>query len=359
MAIIQQDSQPFQPYARLMNILGDQLITDKIVAVIELLKNCYDADSPRAEVRFGNMPNFGFNDLPIEEQAYIEIRDYGCGMNLSTIKDVWLRPATPNKIDKKNNKESAKTKKGRVIQGEKGIGRFAIHKLGEKIVLYTKALGENEIKLEMDFSEYDPEKANLFNQNMPNNNSVVLSQKKRLILFLVGFSYTGLLLLSLIWSILLAPTSNGDIIFTEMMIEFLTYVSLFIFMFLICLDSKKYFANELSKPSNYGKGFLCGLLILGVEVLISYLIQLFYEPETNANQALVELLSTNYPTLMFLITCILGPICEELTYRVGLFGFLKQKNKVLAYILEGFVFAFVHISFTDTTFLAELSAFPI
>ena len=165
MAIIQQDSQPFQPYARLMNILGDQLITDKIVAVIELLKNCYDADSPRAEVRFGNMSNLGFNDLPIEEQAYIEIRDYGCGMDLSTIKDVWLRPATPNKIDKKNNKESAKTKKGRVIQGEKGIGRFAIHKLGEKITLYTKAIDKSEIKLEMDFSEYDPGNANLFNQN--------------------------------------------------------------------------------------------------------------------------------------------------------------------------------------------------
>lgn len=164
MAIIQQDSQPFKPYARLMNILGDQLITDKIVAVIELLKNCYDADSHCAEVRFGNMSNWGFNDLSSEEQAYIEIRDYGCGMNLATIKDVWLRPATPNKIDKKK-KESAKTKKGRVIQGEKGIGRFAIHKLGEKIILYTKALGENEIKLEMDFSEYDPENANLFNQN--------------------------------------------------------------------------------------------------------------------------------------------------------------------------------------------------
>lgn len=166
MAIIQQDSQPFKPYARLMNILGDQLITDKIVAVIELLKNCYDADSHCAEVRFGNMSNLGFNDLPTEEQAYIEIKDYGCGMNLSTIKDVWLRPATPNKINLKR-KESAKTGKGRVIQGEKGIGRFAIHKLGEKIVLYTKALDENEIKLEMDFSEYNPENTNLFNQNTP------------------------------------------------------------------------------------------------------------------------------------------------------------------------------------------------
>ena len=106
MAIIEHNSMPFKPYARLMNILGDQLITDKIVAVIELLKNCYDADSPTAEVRFGNMSNIGFHDLPLEEQAYIEIRDVGCGMTLSTIKNVWLRPATPDKLNKNQQKQS-------------------------------------------------------------------------------------------------------------------------------------------------------------------------------------------------------------------------------------------------------------
>lgn len=165
MAIIEKNSLPFKPYARLMNILGDQLITDKIVAVIEILKNSYDADSLFAEVRFGNMSNIGFNDFPKEEQAYIEIRDYGCGMTLQTIKNVWLRPATPEKFDKKRKKE-ARTPKGRIIQGEKGIGRFAIHKLGEKIELYTKAKGENEIKLEMNFSDFDPDKYNLFNQGV-------------------------------------------------------------------------------------------------------------------------------------------------------------------------------------------------
>lgn len=163
MAIIEQNSLPFKPYARLMNILGDQLITNKIVAVIEILKNSYDADSLSAEVRFGNLSNIGFNDLPQEEQAYIEIRDYGCGMTLQTIKNVWLRPATPDKFDKKRRKE-ARTPKGRIIQGEKGIGRFAIHKLGERIELYTKSKGENEIKLEMDFSDFDPDNFNLFNQ---------------------------------------------------------------------------------------------------------------------------------------------------------------------------------------------------
>lgn len=164
MTIIEQNSAPFRPYARLMNLLGDQLITDKKVAVIEIVKNCYDADANYVKIRFNNMRNMGFNDFfPPEEQAYIEIEDNGCGMSLDTIKNVWLRPATPNKFDKKKKKNN-KTKKGRIIQGEKGIGRFAIHKLGERIELYTKAKGQNEIKLEMNFADFNPDDIKLSNQ---------------------------------------------------------------------------------------------------------------------------------------------------------------------------------------------------
>lgn len=163
MAIIEQNSMPFRPYARLMNVIGDQLITDKKVAVIEIIKNSYDADASIVTVRFCNMSNVGFNDLPKEEQAYIEIEDNGSGMSLAIIKTVWLRPATPNKFDEKK-RHNLRTPKGRIIQGEKGIGRFAIHKLGEKIELYTKAKGENEVKLEMNFVDFNPDDANLFNQ---------------------------------------------------------------------------------------------------------------------------------------------------------------------------------------------------
>lgn len=164
MSIIEKDSMPFRPYARLMNIIGDQLITDKKVAVIEIIKNSYDADANSVIVRFCNMSNIGFNDLPIDEQAYIEIEDDGCGMSLDIIKNVWLRPATPNKFDKKKNK-IFKTPKGRITQGEKGIGRFAIHKLGEKIELYSKSEENFEVKLEMNFIDYDPDETNIFNQH--------------------------------------------------------------------------------------------------------------------------------------------------------------------------------------------------
>lgn len=163
MAVINKDSEAFVPYARLLNIIGDQLITDKKVAVIEVIKNSYDADATNVKVKFFNLNNYGKDYLPINERPYIEIWDDGDGMTLDIIKNVWLRPATPNKLTKKKDKDNLTTK-GRTIQGEKGIGRFAIHKLGEKIDVYTKTKDENEVKLEMDFTEFDPEKASLFNQ---------------------------------------------------------------------------------------------------------------------------------------------------------------------------------------------------
>ncbi len=162
MAVIEKNSAPFRPYARLMTMLGDQLITDKKVAIIELIKNCYDADAKHVSVRFGNISNISFNDLPQEDLSFIEIEDDGDGMTLDIIKNVWLRPATPNKLKSKTLKQT--TKLGRIIQGEKGIGRFAIHKLGTKIELYTKSENSYEVRLDMNFSDYDPEQSNLFNQ---------------------------------------------------------------------------------------------------------------------------------------------------------------------------------------------------
>ena len=62
---------------------------------------------------------------------------------------------------------------------------------------------------------------------------------------------------------------------------------------------------------------------------------------------------------MFLVSVVVGPMCEEITYRVGLYGALREKNKVIGFIVSGLVFAFMHIVFTDTTLRAELTAFPI
>lgn len=135
----------FRPYARLISVLGDQLINNKWVGVIELVKNCYDADADEVSVRF-----LGFDG----QSPAIEIEDDGDGMTLDTILDVWMKPATPYKLNQKKSKDRRYTNKGRLMQGDKGVGRFAIYKLGNYVEIFTKTKKTQELKLTLNFREY-------------------------------------------------------------------------------------------------------------------------------------------------------------------------------------------------------------
>ena len=121
-----------RPYARLITMLGDQLIKNEIIALVELIKNSYDADASWVKVSF-----LDFNkDFSVKETSKIVIEDDGCGMNAEILKKHWLNPATPDKLKRKKDKDT--TDKGRIMQGEKGIGRFAIFKLGRNIKITTR-----------------------------------------------------------------------------------------------------------------------------------------------------------------------------------------------------------------------------
>lgn len=148
MAVTDSGSVPFQAYARLISVLGDQLISDKWVGVIELVKNSYDADAEKVKVSFNNF------DQESADPRTIIIEDDGDGMALGTVLDVWMKPATPNKLNQKKSTDARFTKKGRVMQGDKGVGRFAIYKLGDLVTLYTKTKDTDEVKLTLNFHEY-------------------------------------------------------------------------------------------------------------------------------------------------------------------------------------------------------------
>ncbi len=149
MAVIKSGESPFQAYARLISILGDQLISDKWVGVIELVKNSYDADAENVFVRFNE-----FEKNSKFAESMIEIEDDGKGMTLDTILNIWMKPATPNKLNLKKQGNKRYTEKGRVMQGDKGVGRFAVYKLGYLVEVYTKTIDSDEVKLTLDFKSY-------------------------------------------------------------------------------------------------------------------------------------------------------------------------------------------------------------
>lgn len=119
-----------------MTLLGDQLITDEVAAVSELVKNSYDADAKVVEVHIEN----SFNP----DTGKIRIIDWGNGMDLQTIEKGWLEIATISKSRAPGEKQRLSPIFKRSILGEKGLGRLSVHKLGLVTEIVSRARSEED-----------------------------------------------------------------------------------------------------------------------------------------------------------------------------------------------------------------------
>ena len=123
---------------RILSHLGEDLIKNESIALLELVKNSYDACAKKCSINFVS-ENGKLNKIIIE--------DDGFGMSKETIENVYLTVGTDFKY--KNIEPNIC---GRIPLGEKGIGRLGIHKLGNKIRLHTKAKGSDQITLLIDWN---------------------------------------------------------------------------------------------------------------------------------------------------------------------------------------------------------------
>lgn len=126
-------------------LLGRELITDRITALFELVKNCYDANSTEVSVEFQHVN-------VLNGESKITIRDNGIGMTLDDVKHKWMVIGTSSKrMDRLSPGPFL-----RKMVGKKGVGRFAVDKLGSKLVMRTKKGNSNDvICLEADWSQYE------------------------------------------------------------------------------------------------------------------------------------------------------------------------------------------------------------
>jgi signal transduction histidine kinase len=131
-----------RPRARLLRTIGSDLISSEKVAVLELVKNSYDADASAVLIKFTGPLEIG--------KGRIDVFDDGHGMDVQTLQDSWLDIATGAKL----RATTSETKKRRML-GEKGIGRFAVARLGSDMLLTTKRQDSGEIELLIDWTEFD------------------------------------------------------------------------------------------------------------------------------------------------------------------------------------------------------------
>ena len=131
----------FEPTGRLIMSIGKDLIKDLPAALVELVKNSYDADASYVKIKY----------IKNADELNIIVEDDGHGMSKDTVLNAWMVPSTDYKLKKKNSP------KGRVYQGRKGIGRYAVALLGNKLELITTREGM-ETTACFDWEEFNSEK---------------------------------------------------------------------------------------------------------------------------------------------------------------------------------------------------------
>lgn len=140
-------SIPFQAEGRLLQELGLRLVASPEVALVELVKNAYDADSPICRITLEN------------KGTMLVVADEGHGMAFSDFKEKWMRIATSSKV----NRTTSPGYK-RQMTGAKGIGRFAVRSLGDHLTLESVAFDKerkHKTKLiaEFDWNRLDDSKS--------------------------------------------------------------------------------------------------------------------------------------------------------------------------------------------------------
>lgn len=127
---------PFTVSARTARLIGQENFANAEGAIIELVKNSYDADASVCVIIVDPVNNS------------IHVLDNGDGMTESIIRNQWMTIGTD---DKKINFKT----KSRVKTGAKGIGRFALDRLGKTSIMVTKTLATECLIWDVDWSQFE------------------------------------------------------------------------------------------------------------------------------------------------------------------------------------------------------------
>lgn len=136
----------FKISSALKNIIGKDLIVDDFVAIFELVKNSFDANSKHVEVSFQNI---------IEGESKLVIQDDGKGMDLDDIDNKWLFVAySAKKEGTEDYRDEIKSK--RIHAGAKGIGRFSCDRLGKALSIYSRRSESSKFsKLTINWADFE------------------------------------------------------------------------------------------------------------------------------------------------------------------------------------------------------------
>ena len=178
-------------------------------------------------------------------------------------------------------------------------------------------------------------------------------------LFFVGFAYTGMLIAELIIGLIFGLFITDELLYKTLTL-FFTYLAMLLGLATIILTTRRgMFLKKYTRGLDYLYGIGYAVTLFLASSIVSNIISLFYSVSDNTNQSTAVMIAVNYPIIAFLIMGIMGPICEELTYRVGLYSFFRRFNKYIAIAVSAIVFGFIHFDFGAANIANEFAALPV
>ena len=139
----------FRVTGKITQLLGREALSNDFEAINELLRNCNDADALSATV------NFDFTKAP---QIRI-VEEKGDGMTYDQIVNNFLVIGTYDKTPKKSDEPRITKRLKRVMIGRKGVGRFALEKLGNSVEIISKPINSRKkFTFEIDWKKFEGRK---------------------------------------------------------------------------------------------------------------------------------------------------------------------------------------------------------
>ena len=136
----------------------------------------------------------------------------------------------------------------------------------------------------------------------------------------------------------------------DILVNGLAYISILAIMIIILKTDFLEHLKSFKKGNAILAGLIGYLLIIVFNLVYSNLVQPLYPVTDNTNETTLDSIIVIYPMISIIVFGIIGPICEELTYRVGLFSLLKKKSKALGYVLAILIFGFIHFAFESVLY---------
>lgn len=186
-------------------------------------------------------------------------------------------------------------------------------------------------------------------RNVKDSGNQYLENKKHIALFLTG--WIGFQIIALILAVLVVSIYGKTEILNEASISMaINCVSYGILV--TCLFAIFGFTNlgNLIKKFKFIRTYIaaavCVVTIIAFDNFYSIILNsIKTNVVDNVNETNIVSLTTMYPLFSIIFFGIVGPICEEMTYRIGLFSLCNKKSKALAYIITIVVFALIHFNF--------------